>query len=303
MAAGLAIEPGRSIAGIKRKKNGESDRTMKLKLNRPTVVLAALVLFCLNAASAQADPRIKLFAHRGFCLTAPENSLAAIRAAMELGLDGTEIDVRTTRDEELILMHDPNLARTTDGTGTVDQVDLARLKKLKLKDKQGRLTAESPPTLARALALVAGRPGFRLALDIKAADPARVARMVVSAELKDRVFFFISNPQQIAVIDRIRSIDPGLKISVDLLSWWKIEGLPTFITNALKADALFASEWFFPRFGFDEAAEAGAEVMVFLWGDHDLIVRAKRAAQLGAKVVSSNRPDLLLQLAQGPEVN
>ena len=266
---------------------------------RNTAPVIILVLLALLAPGGQAlAGEVGLFAHRGFCLHHPENSLAAVKAAMDLGLLGTEIDLRATRDGALVLMHDSTLDRTTDGSGTVKEMDLARVKKLRLKDRQGRLTKEAPPTLDQVLELAASQPGFELVLDLKEVDPAQVAQEVAASGIKDRVVFSISDPQLVEIVRAIRKVDPELKVCVDLLTWWKIEGLPSFAAKALEAQALFASEWFFPRWGFEEAKEAGARVMVFLWGEHDLLNRARRAKDLGAQVVSSDRPDLLLELAR-----
>ena len=269
--------------------------TTAVRKSGPVVVLMLLVL--LGPDRTGEARAVQLFAHRGVCVEHPENSLAAVKAALDLGLLGTEIDLRTTRDGSLVLMHDPTVDRTTDGRGLIKEMDLARVKKLRLKDKQGRITREPPPTLAQVLELAATRPGFELALDLKEVDPAQVARKVAASGIKDRVIFSIDDPQKVGTIRAVREVDPELKISVDLLTWWKIEGLPSFAAKALEAQALFASEWFFPRWGFAEAREAGARVMVFLWGEHDLLSRAKRAADLGAQVISSDRPDLLLELA------
>ncbi len=272
---------------------------MSLSRKRKIGPIIVLALLALPGPAGQARAgEVGLFAHRGFCLHHPENSLASIRAAQDMGLAGTEVDLRTARDGALVLMHDPTVDRTTDGSGAIKDMDLARVRKLRLKDRQGRITKEAPPTLAQALKLAATRPGFELALDLKEADPAQAAQEVSASGIKDRVVFSISDPQQVETIRAIRKVDPELKACVDLLTWWKIEGLPTFAAKALGAQALFASEWFFPRFGFAEAREAGARVMVFLWGEHDLLNRARRALELGAQVISSDRPDLLLELAR-----
>src|ERR1700681_2116363 len=58
-------------------------------------------------------------AHRGHSTAAPENTLAALAAAWRAGATVAEIDVRMTRDGELVLLHDPTLDRTTTGHGPV----------------------------------------------------------------------------------------------------------------------------------------------------------------------------------------
>ena len=101
-------------------------------------------------------------AHRGLHTRAPENSLAAVVAALEAGLDRIEVDVRALGDGELVLMHDRTLWRTTNAGG-----DLRRLRSSTLLDV--RLTDGSAvPTLAEVMRRVAGQAV--LCVDVK--EPA-----------------------------------------------------------------------------------------------------------------------------------
>ena len=67
----------------------------------------------------QSPKNIWVAAHRGFSEKYPENTMEAFRAAVELGVDQIETDVRITADGELVLHHDATLDRTTTGTGLV----------------------------------------------------------------------------------------------------------------------------------------------------------------------------------------
>jgi glycerophosphoryl diester phosphodiesterase len=72
-----------------------------------------------------------LIAHRGGSMLAPENTLAALEpAATRWGADMIEIDVHSSADGRCVLMHDPTVDRTTNGTGRVDAMTLAELKQL-----------------------------------------------------------------------------------------------------------------------------------------------------------------------------
>jgi glycerophosphoryl diester phosphodiesterase len=75
-----------------------------------TTVTLALAL----PGAAAAAPRVDVVAHRGASIEAPENTLAAIRRAVDRGTHRVEVDVRQTRDGVPVLLHDPSLARTTD---------------------------------------------------------------------------------------------------------------------------------------------------------------------------------------------
>ena len=95
--------------------------------------------------------------HRGASNYAPENTLASIQTAIELGIDYVEIDVRYTSDGVPILFHDKLLHRTTDGVGLVKNKSLAELQKLDAGswfDEEFKGT--QVPTLKDALALIKG---------------------------------------------------------------------------------------------------------------------------------------------------
>jgi glycerophosphoryl diester phosphodiesterase len=100
--------------------------------------------------------RVLVAAHRGDWRNAPENSVAAIRSCFALGVDIVEVDVKKTKDGQLILMHDETLDRTTNGTGLVADWTLDSIKTLRLRNGLGRVTDEPIPTLEEALQLVKG---------------------------------------------------------------------------------------------------------------------------------------------------
>ena len=75
------------------------------------------------------DP-FRIIAHRGASGYAPENTMAAFRLALEMGVTETETDVHFSRDRHLVLLHDHTLDRTTDGEGRPGDFDLAALKAL-----------------------------------------------------------------------------------------------------------------------------------------------------------------------------
>lgn len=100
--------------------------------------------------------RIMIVAHRGDWRNAPENSLQAIQNCIDMGIDMVEIDVRKTKDDVLILMHDQTLNRTTTGKGLVSEWSLDSLKTLYLKNGINQPTKHKIPTLKEALELIKG---------------------------------------------------------------------------------------------------------------------------------------------------
>jgi glycerophosphoryl diester phosphodiesterase len=77
------------------------------------------------------DPRARLvIAHRGASAYAPENTIAAFEKAAEQGADAIELDVRLTRDGSVVVIHDPDVDRTTDGHGLVASMTLSEVRRL-----------------------------------------------------------------------------------------------------------------------------------------------------------------------------
>lgn len=91
-----------------------------------------------------------VIAHRGASQAAPENSLAAIRAAREQGVNWLELDVKITYDGVPILMHDETLNRTTNGQGLVADKTWEEMSQLKL-EKSLSTAIETVPHLSEAL--------------------------------------------------------------------------------------------------------------------------------------------------------
>ncbi|MEW6401876.1 MAG: glycerophosphodiester phosphodiesterase family protein [Chloroflexota bacterium] len=75
-------------------------------------------------------PRPILFAHRGACAHAPENTLASFRMAFEQGADAIELDAKLSTDGHVMVIHDATVDRTTNGRGRVSQLTLAELRAL-----------------------------------------------------------------------------------------------------------------------------------------------------------------------------
>ena len=102
------------------------------------------------------DNYVQICAHRGVSEIVPENSVAGIKKCIELGFDIIEIDLAKTKDGRIVLMHDKTLERTTTGKGNVSDFTLAEIKKLYLKDINGKVTTERMPTLEEALDVAKG---------------------------------------------------------------------------------------------------------------------------------------------------
>lgn len=158
--------------------------------------------------------------HRGaggeFARIAPENSLASIRAALWMGYDGVELDVRDTADGGLVMLHDGKVDRTTTTTGEVHKLTLAQVTAMPLRalgpgqePYPGDFACEKVPTLAEALALVKGR--VFVDLDCKTSRMDLVVPAIEKAGVVDQVFVSVSN-YEVAVA--ARKLNPKIRVQI-----------------------------------------------------------------------------------------
>lgn len=149
-----------------------------------------------------------IIGHRGASAHAPENTLAAFMLAVAQGADGVELDVMRCATGEVVVIHDDTVDRTTDGTGWVRKMSLAKLRELDAGD------GERIPTLDEVIAATAGatRP-FLLNIEVKNyATPfdgleQLVVEVVRRHGCEDRVLFSSFNP---LAVRRLAQLAPDI---------------------------------------------------------------------------------------------
>ena len=124
------------------------------------------VIGVLNAQDRIASLRNNLFddthsvlvvSHRADWRNAPENSLQAIKNCMAMGVDMVEIDLKKTKDGQLILLHDKTIDRTTTGKGKPEDYTLAELRQFRLRNGAGHKTDHVIPTFEEVMTLCKGK--------------------------------------------------------------------------------------------------------------------------------------------------
>lgn len=156
----------------------------------------------LQSAGAQTVnplPRAKhsfiVVAHRGDHTQAPENTLAAYRNTIKAGADYVEIDLRTTADSQLVIMHDASVDRMTVGKGLIKDMTYDSLRLLKVRDKAHPEWGEFEiPTFQQVLELCKDK--IHIYLDFKNADPAAAYKEIVRYGMEKQVVVYINAPQQ-----------------------------------------------------------------------------------------------------------
>ena len=145
---------------------------------------------------SKTNDQILVCAHRANnSVNQPENSIAAISHCISKGIDIIELDVRTTSDDSLILMHDKTIDRTTTGTGRVNEKTYAELSQYHLRTKD-TTTNQKIPTLHHALILAKGKDVI-LNLDLKEVDYPSLIGKLRKLDMLDKVMSFIGSESKV----------------------------------------------------------------------------------------------------------
>lgn len=262
-------------------------------------VFGLVVAFAAMTA-AGAGPRIA--AHRGGALLWAENSLDAYRRALALGVDYVETDVHLTADDEVVVLHDATLDRTTSGAGPVRAARRDDLRRLQLRARDGSLTHEPIPTLGELLEVV-GPSRAELLLEIKVDHRNRRypgIEETVLALLRDRGMTTrtIIMAFEAPTIERVRQLDPTVRTAflvgrrrveragaggAEIVRWAQQAGATALGIDHRALDAAVMTA----------ARRAGMAVAAWTVNDEaDL----RRVIGLGVDIAISDRPDLALRL-------
>jgi glycerophosphoryl diester phosphodiesterase len=233
------------------------------------------------------ERRFLRIAHRGASDYAPENTLAAIVKAAELGADMVELDVHSSADGVPVIIHDANLSRTTNGRGEVSQYPLSELKKL---DAGGGQTI---PTLAEAIACCQAYE-LSLYLELKSGTPVpAMIELIRQHDLYREVIVTSFQPDWLA---RVKTLDPDIitsvlfnSVTIDPIALAQSVGAeyvhPAWERRAAEPHRLLTPGW------LDKVRVAGLGIICW-HEERPSEIAALR--QLGVDGICSNAPDLLL---------
>ncbi len=213
--------------------------------------------------------------HRGAAGHAPENTLAAIRKGIALGVDFAEIDIRRTADGRLVVLHDATVNRTTNGKGRIDRLRLQDVEKLDAGD------GEHIPTFEEVLKMATGKTGLMVELKIRGAAQQTV-ESVRKAGFKNPVIYasFLHDE-----LTHIRKADPDASLMVLFGSLSRAS-----VSRAIKYGSSYVglphNKATGPR--VNSFHRAGLRIFVYTANDPDDI---QRVLSLGVDGVISNFPD------------
>jgi len=216
--------------------------------------------------------------HRGAAGLKPENTLAGIQQALALGVDFVEIDVHLTRDDQVVVIHDDSLDRTTNATGKIRALDFATIRKA---DAGG---GERVPLFDEVLDAINGRARLLCELKNDTVTPAAIAQVRARGMLDQVTFISFS----VAALRCARAQGADVKLGYLLF-------------NPSEADIAFAQfvgaesiDMDYRRVCYHVAnAVHGAGLLLRCWTPNDPAEHAALIA-LGVDAITTDRPDVLL---------
>ena len=177
-----------------------------------TMTVAALLAGVAWQTSSAQERTILTSAHRGEHHRHPENSLPAIQAAADAGMDYVELDIRTTSDGKLVLMHDATVNRMTNGKGKVVEMTFDEIRRLDLGARfPGQFPGLQVPTFDEALAL-AEKMRIGIYVHCKQALPEELVAAIDRHQMGEHVLFFADNESDPHLLPEIVRLRPAWKV-------------------------------------------------------------------------------------------
>ncbi|MHA8108675.1 glycerophosphodiester phosphodiesterase family protein [Aquirufa sp. A-Brett2-W8] len=248
-----------------------------------------LFFLCVSLISL-AQPRIS--AHRGNTGRAPENTLATYKNALKLRVNFIEIDVRTSANGKLIILHDGTLNRTTTGEGPVKNQVFSELKKLSAGKGHAGFEKEKIPSLEEVCELISrwnkwhSKKTF-IYVDCKEVAPKPLAEILQKYGLANESCFYGNDPFLLSLKKEFPQarLMPSLRKKEEIAT--KIATLHPY---AFDANFLsLTSEM------VEEIHAADIRVFTDLLGPLDIETNYKKAAELGLDLIQTDKPALVLK--------
>ena len=190
------------------------------------VILSFLTL--ITVLSCNKNTKVMIIGHRGAMGHIAENTIPSIKKAMELGVDGIEIDVFRCKTGELVVFHDEKLDRLTNSSGFIESLELDSIKNILVLDKY-RI-----PTLEEVLQLIDGQ--VKLNIELKGYETASPTNHLINQYINKGGWTddkFIISSFKWDELEKFRSINKIVSIAI-LTEFDPIEAIPI----AKKLDAL-----------------------------------------------------------------
>ncbi len=267
---------------------------------------AAIVLMgatsCATLDRKEADvSSIQVVAHRGGSLLAPENTMLAFEAGIKAKADQLELDIHLSKDDVMIIMHDPTLKRTTNQSGTIGDYTVDELKQFNAASSHEGHPFTEIPTLKEVLDLVKDTD-LELQIEIKVDNDGnryegieeQLVAMLNEYDLIDRsIIISFDFPS----LTRIHELEPKLRrgalVSKDYMSKIGSKG-PDAVAQGIKdlgVEFIGINHVYLSANLYAALRVQGLGVGAWTVNDESTM---KKIAALGVDFITTDRPDLLV---------
>ena len=250
-----------------------------------------------------------LFAHRGASIEAPENTLVAFERAWATGVPYFETDCHATRDGEIVILHDPEVARTTDGTGPIRELSFSEVERLDAGFQFSPDEGRSFPYRGRGIRiprlaeLLEEFPEARVNLEIKPEDvevTEEVVRIVRRAGAEPRMLLASDKD---SILDRVRALDAGTALGStlpDVVAFFQSVREGNVESHqprghALQVPPTFMGEALVTRESVEAAHKVGLWVHIWTVNDPQEMLRL---LECGVDGIMSDDPKTLMTVAR-----
>ncbi len=214
--------------------------------------------------------------HRGARAYAPENTLASFKKALEIGVNAIEFDVRKTKDNEIVVIHDEDIKRTTNGEGLVSELTLAQIKDFSAEG------GEKIPTFKEALEFLDKKVKVLVELKEKGLEE-QVLSIVCERKLEKNVVV-ISFLEE--ALKKVRELNKEIETGLIYAK----HSNPIKAALDLKANYLVALYRLTHSATVQKAHENGLKVIVWTINS---VEEAQEYVKKGVDGIASDKPDIL----------
>ena len=215
--------------------------------------------------------------HRGARAYAPENTLTSFKKAIEIGVNAVELDVRRTKDNQLVVIHDADIKRTTNGEGLVSELTLAQIKSFSMEG------GEKTPTLQEALDFLDKK--VKVLVELKEVGVEEQVLSLVQTKGLEKNVVIISFLEE--ALRRVRELNKSIETGLIYAK----HSNPVESALELKANYLVALYRFTHTTNIKKAHEKGLKIIVWTIDNPE---EAKEFAKKGVDGIASDKPDILL---------
>ena len=216
--------------------------------------------------------------HRGARAYEPENTLSSFKKALEIGVDAVEFDVRKTKDDQLVVIHDADVKRTTNGEGLVSELTLEEIKGFSAEK------GEKIPTLKEALDFLDTK--VKIVIELKETNvEEKVLKAVREKGLQKNVVIvsFIEK-----ALRKIRELDEEVETGLIYVKH----------KNPVKAALELKASYLLPLYSFTHTANVqkahdnGLKIIVWTINKPEEVAEYQKK---GVDGIASDKPDILTQ--------